>query len=425
MTSSLHASPGLRRLAGLLFFAAIVALVLHHATPFQVEPGEYASPALQFAHTGRIDWVFFPVGYPALLGLGMKLFGDVTGAALVNIAIYLLFVAGCWGMLRNCGLTTKHACWIGALFALYPEELWSINRIYQTNLTNALVLLYTVVAIVLVRQRTRYSLDALLSFVFGISVVCRSNLLLLSFVTGWLLWHYRLPHALLRFTGQMAGAALVYAVITIAVHGSLFWPQMGSYVLFSGANEYTAQSIHDFYNDGCEGAILPALAARGIHATHHDWGSPDQIVKPDEAQNARFSKFYREEAIQFIRQHPGTMIYLTWLKTVALLRPNLQLYPATSPAGIMRILLALSLPAWIVIALIYPRKASDPVRAIMVAVMISYALPHLLSGSAPRYRQPIDILCALDLVATLVIAGKERRTLGAPRQRDEVLLEPA
>lgn len=388
-----------RSVSLLLCCATLIALLVHVSHPFSIGPSEYGTPALQFARTHHIFSRFIPIGYPVLVGLGMMEFGPIKGAVAVNIAIYLAYVFGCWFLSRALGAPAKQAFWIGLLFALYPDELWSINQISQTNLTNMLVIGYAALAISLARTK-HYRVDALLAGSVGIAVLCRPSLLGFVVVTGWVVWKYRLPHPVLRYTAQMTSAALLFCTVTVLVHGSLFWPDMGSYVLFSGANEYTAESIRTFYDDACEGSIVPALEARGIHATHHDWDDP-RPFSDTETQSPRFSKLYRTEAIKFAGHHPATMLYLTLLKGLTLLRPDLKMHPAISLPGLIRIAFAFSVPVWVLLCIF--TLPSRPERAVMAMVMISYALPIVLSGSAPRYRQPVELLCIVDIVCSVVL----------------------
>jgi len=232
-------------------------------------------------------------------------------------------------------------------------------------------------------------------------------------LTWFLLWKYKLPKAIPRALGQLAGAALIYSAITIAVHGSLFWPQVGSYVLFSGANEYTAQEMERSYNDAAEGSLVPALKLRGIDA-YHDWSKPDNLPGDNEVRNPKFARLYNHEALLFMRRHPGTMVKLTGFKLFVLLRPDLYIHKAKSVGGAIKIFSIFALPTWIVLCFVLPHPRNDPSRLIIGLTILFFLAPHLLTVAAPRFRISVDVLCFIDIAAMLIVwrRGRVSKTRG-------------
>ncbi len=409
-----NSAKDLRWLAFLLAFGLIAALIAHARLPFTLELTEYGLPSLEFARTHRISSAFLSIGYSALVGCALSIFPGISGLAVANITIYLAWVSVVWVVLRQLGATARAAFVIGLAFVLYPDILLSVNKVYQTNMTSLCLLACLSAVLYLVRSRTSYRADVLLAIVVGVAVLCRSNLFVVLPLTWFFLWKYKLPNALLRATGQTLGAALIYVAVTIAVHGSVFWPQVGSYVLFSGANEYTEQDMLTSYDNAAEGSLIPALKLRGIDA-YHDWGRPDNIPGDNEIRNPRFAHLYNVEALKFAKGHPLTMVKLTGLKLAIFLRPDLQIHPANTVGGLLKVLETCALPLWIFLCFFTSNAKGDPSRLIVALLIAVYTLPHLLSVTAPRFRTPVDVVCLVASAGMLLVWRQQRQASEAAR----------
>jgi hypothetical protein len=389
-------------------FALIAGMVAHVRLPLQIGLSEYGKPALEFFHTHRISGVFSSPGYAAIIGSGMVLFGENSGMIFASMVIYLVYVAVVWTILRQLGASARQAAIIGAVFALYPDILFSINRVYHSILSPLLLLMYISVAIYLIRSRNAYSADMLMMFVLGFDLFCRSNVILLFPVTWFLLWKYKLPHAILRAAIQAVGSVTLFSALCIAVHGSVFWPTVGAYVLFSGANEYTQSQLLTRYDETAESSIIPALKLRGISA-YGRWEEPDNIPGDNEVRNPMFTKTYTHEAIKFIVGHPWTMVKLTGVKAYTLMRPDLWTYRALSMGGLIKILATFAVPLWCVLCLMYPQPTGDPSRLIVGLTLLAFVVPLLLSVTAPRNRVSMDVICFLDSAGILLLQYRSRQ----------------
>jgi hypothetical protein len=389
-------------------FALIAGLVVHRRLPLQMGLSEYGKPALEFYHTHHISSVFSSPGYAAIIGSGMVLFGETTGLIFANMVIYLVYVAVVWTILRQLGASARQAAILGAAFALYPDILFSINRVYHSILSPLLLLMYIAAAIYLIRSRNAYRADVLMAVVLGFDFFCRSNVILLFAVTWFLLCKYKLPRAALRAAVQAVGSVTLFSALCVAVHGSVFWPTVGAYVLFSGANEYTQSELLSRYDETAESSIIPALKLRGISA-YGRWEEPDNIPGDHEVRNPMFTRTYSHEAMKFIVGHPWTMVKLTGVKLYTLLRPDLWTYRALSVGGVIKILATLAIPLWVVLCLMYPQPTGDPSRWIVGLTLLAFVVPLLLSVTAPRNRVSMDVICFLDSAGILVLHHRSRR----------------
>jgi hypothetical protein len=385
----------------LLAIAAVAAIVAHKHLYIDMVPGEYGTSALEFAKSGHISSTFSSPGYEVIIGTALHFFPGTRGLTIGNLAIYLSWVTMVWVLLQQLGVTVKKSFVVGLLFVFYPDILLSINRDYETILTNLVFLVFVSAAIYLVRARTPYAADILFSVMLGLVVLCRSNMLLCLPAIWLVMWKYKLPHAAWRAAAQFAGAFAIYAVVTFAVHGAVYWPDVGSYVLFSGANEYTERAIAYDYDQTAEGSLVLALHERGIEA-YHDWAKPDDVPGDNEVRNHRFTHYYTQEAIRFAEHHPKTMVKLTLLKVRDFFRPDWAIRPAGTLGGAIKLVSALALPVWIVLCLLMPQRSGDPSRLICALTIVSFIVPHLMTVTAPRFRICIDVLCFVNIAAMLI-----------------------
>jgi hypothetical protein len=403
-------------LVGLYVFAALAATVAHVMLPKEGWlNSEYGMPAMEFQQTHHISSVFLPIGYSAFVGIARIMCHGDAGLVAANVVIYMLWITLVWMVLQQLGMMAKQAFAASLAFAIYPDILLTINKASHLTLTSLMLVAFVSAAIWMVRSPVDYRADAVMAMVVGAAVLSRPNLLMFVPLAWFVLWRYKLPRALLRSLWQTAGAFALYAVVTITVHGSVFWPQMGPYNLFAGANEFTQQDMGLSYDNAAEGSIIPALKLRGIDA-YHDWSRPDNVPGDNEIRNLRFEPIYIHGALEFIRRHPGTMLKLTWLKFVTFFRPDLQIHRLRSAAGMVKVLAASSF--WIWAALCFVFRAEDDEATLIIALTIAaFVLPHLVTISAPRYRIPIDVLCLVSIVAMLFGHRKrrDREFLGYPR----------
>ncbi|HEY9137361.1 MAG TPA: hypothetical protein VIM67_03750, partial [Terriglobus sp.] len=94
---------------------------------------------------------------------------------------------------------------------------------------------------------------------------------------------------------------------------------------------------------------------------------------------------------QYLKQHPAAQLKLIPIKLFTYLRPDTKVHPLLSGQGMVKGILALFVPAWVVI-LILKRKLLDSSDYLIVLVAVVYSLPFLMTNADPRFRIPLDLL---------------------------------
>jgi hypothetical protein len=126
-------------LVPLLLLVILTVTGVVAAVPFSTPMGGFWRDAQQFATTGHISSVFTPCGYPALLGLGFRAAGK-TGIVAIQLLLYLLIVAAIYAILRLLRVDPTVAMMGASLLGLHPELVISIKKIWDTDITTALLL---------------------------------------------------------------------------------------------------------------------------------------------------------------------------------------------------------------------------------------------------------------------------------------------
>ena len=382
-------------LGALLAVSLLVAIKISMTLPY-FRGDEYADPAMEMVRTGHIHYNFLPVGYPALLALGYKALGSETGFTAVNIILSLIMLASAWLYLRLTGLSVKLTLPVVFALSLYPDFCLAYNKTQDTNITATAIFLFMSAMILMSRAKDRFAYpDVLLGASLGVAALIRPNLMLLAIVSWVVLYRSVLPGCRMRklvprILAQTAIAAVVYCSITILIHGSMFFPRNGAYNLYSGYNPYTSEHM---WNE--EDTIPDALAAQHVQPTNN--GDPKPNREPE------LDPIYRDSAIAFIRNHPGQAAKLDLLKFVNMLLPDLNVHPARSLAGLVKILCSLAIPLWLVFSLMGGAPRAYDTRFLVAAVIVSVFLPFCLIISTPRFRIPLDFICWTDLGAMVLL----------------------
>jgi hypothetical protein len=102
--------------------------------------------------------------------------------------------------------------------------------------------------------------------------------------------------------------------------------------------------------------------------------------------------YYVQHALSYIYRQPGQAAQLVLLKLETLIRPDTKIYPLPGPGGIVKVLLALAIPFWVVSLVISRRFIWGREDWLFVTFVVAYVTPFLLTNSDPRFRVPLDIL---------------------------------
>jgi hypothetical protein len=383
-------------LGSLLLLNVLLAAIVIWRLPAYISSAEYYWPGVEFATTHHIGSTFLSIGYSVLLGIGYRITGSQAGATGVDLVIALAMIAAAWVYLRLIGMTLLHTFWLTLLLMLYPDFLLSYHKIQDTNLT-ALLLFGFLSAVLLVKRARRWGYaDVILSLTSAAAVLVRPNLVLLIPLAWFVMYKFRVPKLLPRAAAQLAIIVFCYVAVTTAVHGRPFLPQNGPYNLYAGANEFTEQHITN-----PEDSLAYALANRGIHADVR-WKRPPDQPGINDLRDTKYRPLYEHLAKQFMREHPGTMVRLTWLKFISMMRPDLSHHRALSAGGFPKILAAFAIPLWFLSMLTIDHPGPRGAKLLIVSTVFVVLLPFLATVSAHRFRVPLDMVCWMDLGAVLV-----------------------
>ena len=383
-------------LGGLLAVDLLIGIVIVWKMPFDAPTPEYLWPAIEFGTTHHIASAFLSLGYSALIGLGYRVTGSKWGISAVDILICLSIIAAAWAYLRLIHMTVRQTLCLTALLSLYPEFLLSFHKVEDINIT-ALLLFSFLVAVLLIQRANRWGYpDLVLSLVLTAAILVRPNLVLLVPLAWFVLYKLRVPKLVVRAATQALIISLCYVAFTTAVHGRPFFPHNGPYNLYAGANPFT-----EAHMDNPEDSLVEALAAQGIYATMN-WEKQADLPGVTDLRDANLEPLYRRLAWNFIRFHPSTMVRLTWLKFVNLMRPDLRQHRAGSLGGLFKILEAFAIPLWIAATCLLPHPGPRYTRLLVAATLILSVLPMLLTVSPARFRVPLDFVCWMDLGAIVL-----------------------
>jgi hypothetical protein len=368
-------------LAILLFLLPAIVAGTVIAVPFSWPMGGFWIDANQFAGTGHISTVFTPCGYPALLGLGIRI-GGVPAVVAIQLLVYLLIVAAVYFILRLLKVDQTPAMLGAVLLAFHPELVISIKKVWDTNITTVLLMLICASLLAVMRRGLTPARATIAGILWGLSINVRPNFPALILPIAFAFWvapfhGNRIRALLLNATLALLAAAITVVVVSTVVHGSFYIPQNGPYNLYAGDNAFTEQAL--LVNLNAEPSIRPSLLANGF--------GPDVNV-----YDPNLRPYYVDHALLFIRQNPLLAVKLAFIKLGTLLRPDTKIYPIASPGGIVKGLLALAIPFWLIslVALRgYPWGVED---WLFVMFAVAYIAPFLLTNSDPRFRIPLDIL---------------------------------
>jgi hypothetical protein len=371
-----------RDLIALLFLLVVIAVSgVIAVVPFSTPMGGFWRDAQQFATTGHISSVFTPCGYPALLGLGLRA-GGKTGIVAIQLLLYALIVATIYGILRLLRADRTIAMMGAGVLGLHPELVISIKKIWDTNITTVLLLLLCGVLLAVLRYGLTPLRAALTGILWGLSINVRPNFPALILPIAFAFWFAPVQsnrHRTLLVSGAVTlfGAGLAVALVSIFVHGSFYVPQNGPYNFYAGDNSYTEMALVLALN--AEPSIYPSLLAAGFPLDVDIYSSD---LKP----------YYVKHALLYIRRQPVQAAKLVLLKLETLLQPDTKIYPLPSPGGIVKVLLALAIPFWVVTLLVSQGRLWGREDWLFVAFVVAYVTPFLLTNSDPRFRIPLDVL---------------------------------
>ncbi len=371
-----------RYLRGVLFFilAGTVASALI-AVPFSWPMGGFWADAQQFASGGRISSTFTPCGYPALLGLGVRM-GGIPGVVAIQFVIYIGIIAAVYWILRLLKVDRTPALVGACLLGFHPELVINIKKVWDTNITTVFLMLICAVLLYVFERGLTPARALLAGVLWGLSINVRPNFPALILPIAFAFWFApirgnRTKTLLTCGSLTLGAAALAVFAVSVLVHGAFYVPQNGPYNLYAGDNAFTERALLDNLN--AEQSIYPSLLAEGF--------SPDvNVYNPD------LRPYYRKHALLYVRRNPVQALKLILLKLATLLRPDTKIYPLASLRGAVKALLALAVPLWLIALVALRNYAWGLEDWLFVVFVVAYVAPFLLTNSDPRFRVPLDVL---------------------------------
>ncbi len=368
-------------LAVLVLLLAVVVAGTMVVVPFSWPMGAFWFDANQFVSSGHIRTVFTPCGYPALLGLALRAGGN-AGVVAMQLLIYVSTLIAVYLVLRLLALDRTTAAIGGALLGFHPDVVISIKKVWDTNITTVLLMLLCVSLLAVVRKGLTPARAIVTGILWGLSINVRPNFPAMILPIAFAFWVAPLPgHRVRAWFMNVAiallGAAVTVFVVSTVVHGSFYIPQNGPYNLYAGDNAFTERAL--LANLNAEPSIYPSLLANGF-------GPQVDVYDPT------LRPYYVDHALLFVRHHPLNALKLVLVKLVTLLRPDTKIYPLGSLGGLVKSLLALAIPLWLLVLFVLRRCPWGMEDWLFVIFAVAYITPFLLTNSDPRFRIPLDLL---------------------------------
>jgi 4-amino-4-deoxy-L-arabinose transferase-like glycosyltransferase len=293
------------------------------------------------------------------------------------------------------------------LAAAHPYLVWHDVHMNREILDGALAAAVVLLALVAAERRS-LPLAAALGAVVGVAILGNVRLVLLPVVVAaYLLWRGRRP-ALPGALVAVAAAALVVApwVVRNSVSVGCAALTTDGRALWKANNVNTLETLRDgrWIDD------VPPL--RGAPFTPQEtaalYESTGRVVRVDECAQMRF---YRERALEFVRDHPGEKAQLAGIAAMMLWQPAVTKTEGRRDAGtwldtgrtwvepvFMIALYGLALGG----VLVLPRWFT----VLAVALLAYTTLAAMAFAGETRYRVPWDFLTAVAASAALVALAR-------------------
>ena len=374
-----HKDPNLYKLPLALLMVAVMGVLI--AVPFTSPMGGFWIDAQQLAVTGHIKSVFTPCGYPALVGLGYRI-GGIAGVVATQLLVYVSIVVAVYCILRLLEVKRAQSLLGACLIGFHPDLLINIKKIWDTNITVALLMAILAALLVIMRNGLTPARAAVAGALWGLCITVRPNFPIIALPIAFALYKAPVDGNRLRALASngalvLAAAAIVIVAVNTGAHGTFYFPQNGPYNLYAGDNFFTSRAL--VFNLNAEPSIYPSLLAAGF--------GPNVDV-----YNPGLRPYYVQHALLYIRQNPFPALGLAALKLGTLLRPDTKIHPLATPEGIAKAFLALAIPFWVTTLVISRRYRWAIEDWLFVVFVIAYIVPFVLTNSDPRFRIPLDVL---------------------------------
>jgi len=387
----------------LFLLSLVVGVVSLRWVPFAIAMPGYWTEAHEFASTGKIACNFIPLVYPAMLGEGIRLFGE-TGACLIQFIFYLLIVLSAYAILRLGKVKSTRASICAAVIALSPDLISGIKKIWDIE-ASCFALLILLASLMLWQHVSKRSgkiwgVTLLVGVVWGVGIAIRPNFSLLLLPILYLFWEASKQHPRRIYRVILLTAVTLCLAVTtemglnVWAHGSYNQPHNGSYNFFAGANSYTESSI--LSSENAEPSIPVSFRPRGYTDEQMLQPSPDLLA------------IMMREGVEYVKQHPIYWgVRLSSLKLFTILRPDTKNHGLFSPVGLVRLVVCLAPIVWIALLLQARLRGQWSSReSFAVLVFLAYCLPFMLTNGDPRFGAAIDLYLWIN-IAQMLFGARE------------------
>ena len=367
--------------------------------PRRVEDIDVLPPGTGTDQRALVDTARWPPGYPMVLAGIYFFFGhSLMLARLLNVVLGTITVLLVYKL--GCRIADERAGLIGAaLLAIYPSHI-----IFSTLLLTEVIFTFLLVAILLLitvdREQLTLPRVLALGVLTGLAAMVRGEAVLLPAAVGlgwWIGWR-SFSGALVAGVVMMAGLLLVFVPWTIRNAVQLDSPIAGT----TGAGAALIQAHHP----GADGK--PDLYIEVQYESEY-------LDVPYPEREVRLYEVYVEDALEYVREHPGRELQLVGLRARAMFDRDdsgviwLRLPPYAISERAADILRTLSQTHYLIVTIIAGLSAPlwlslrHPVKAMLIVITAYYVFLHvgLFIGEA-RYHVPlmpiIGLWAALGLV---------------------------
>ncbi len=399
--TSLWLSVGASLVAGLVY-ALHLGNTLHYADEraYVSIVGNLAAHA-RFSLNGTVPTAYEAPGWPLLLTPLHLLGGGVVSYRLANVVFAALTVAIGWWLAREMGGRAVAAL-AAPMLALYPLAVYTAGTLYPETL-GSLLLLAGLAATVRARRASGISWWAVgAGACFGSLVLTVPNAWLpLAAVLVWLALGRRRLWKTAGCVLLVAAAVVSVWVVRNAVTFNQFIPVTDA----SGYNLLLANSEHASVRSGVntDTSLYEAAAA-------------DQGVTSEVA----LQSFYRAQALEWMRSHPGRAAALYGERVVDYFAPFDQLATPAQQSVLKELVATVCyVPLLVLLALRLARWRRDPPGSFERLAVWTYLLNALVAAvfvTRVRYRVPFDelliLVAASSLVSLLAVRPTGRHAAG-------------
>ena len=381
---------------------------LHYADEYQyVDIAANLARHARFSLDGVHPTAYRAPGWPLLLAPIRFLGGGIVAYRLVNVALFALAVVLGWWLAREMGGKAVAAL-AAPMLALYPIAVYTEGTLYPETLGSVLVL-----AGIAAGVRARAAPGPLSWWAVGSGAAF--GYLILTIPNAWLPLAAVLVWLALgrRRLWRTACCVLLVAVAVVSV-----WVVRNA-ITFHQFIPVTDASGYDLLLTDSEHAAV--RSATNTDISLYTAAAADQGITSETA----LQSFYRSEAVDWIRSHPGRALQLYGERVANYFAPYDELATTSQQSLVQEVGgIVCYLPLLVLLAVRLVRWRSDPPGSLECLLIWIYLLEALVAAvfqTRIRYRVPFDDLLILVAASSLVslVVGRPRGRHSVGRAHDD------